>query len=145
MVAGCNLIFSPDMMLLLSNLNMLSADGRSYSFDHRANGYARGEGFSVVLIKRLSDAIQNGDTIRAVIRSTGSNQDGRTALGITRSSQKAQEALIRETYEKAKLRMEPTKFVESHGTATRVGDPIELNAIGAAFRKSRKANECLYV
>ena len=72
----------------------------SYSFDHRANGYARGEGFGIVIVKRLSDALRDGDTIRAVIRATGVNQDGRTP-GITQPSSKAQEALIRETYNRA--------------------------------------------
>ena len=69
------------MTMALANMGFLSPDGRCYSFDERANGYARGEGFAVIVIKPLSDAIQDGDTIRAVIRGTGSNQDGRTQCG----------------------------------------------------------------
>ncbi|KAM3069262.1 hypothetical protein ACMFMG_010772 [Clarireedia jacksonii] len=145
LVAGCNLILSPATMLLLDNQNLLSKHGRSYSFDKRADGYARGEGFSVLVLKRLSDAMRDGDTIRAVIRSTHSNQNGHTTAGITRTSRTAQENLIRETYEKAGLSMEPTKYVEAHGTGTRLGDAFEANAIGDTFRKGRKSKEPLYI
>lgn len=109
------MIFNPDFMLAMSNLNFLSHDSRSYSFDHRANGYARGEGIGVVVIKRLSDAVRDGDTVRAVIRSTGSNQDGRTP-GITVPNGTAQEDLIQETYRTGGLDMAATRFSEAHGT-----------------------------
>lgn len=132
-------------MLLLDNQNLLSKHGRSYSFDKRADGYARGEGFSALVLKRLSDAVQDGDTIRAVLRSTHSNQNGHTTAGITRTSRMAQENLIREAYEKAGLSMEPTKYVEAHGTGTRLGDAFEANAIGDTFRKGRKSKEPLYM
>ena len=100
--------------MALSNLGFLSRDSRCYSFDHRANGYARGEGFGVVVLKRVTDAIRDGDTIRAVIRSTGSNQDGKTP-GITLPSKDAQTRLIKETYQKAALDMRMTNFFEAHG------------------------------
>lgn len=103
----------------MSNLNFLSNDSRSYSFDHRANGYARGEGVGVVVIKLLSDALRDGDTIRAVIRSTAANQDGRTP-GITVPNGKAQRDLIRETYRMGGLNMSSTRFFEAHGTG-RIG------------------------
>ncbi|KAI9640546.1 hypothetical protein NHQ30_010844 [Ciborinia camelliae] len=141
MVAGCNLLFSPDLFLAYDNLSLLSPDGRSYSFDQRANGYSRGEGFAVLIIKRLADALENGDNIRAVIRSTGANQNGFSATGITQTNQKRQEALIKETYKKAGLDMGLTKFVEAHGTGTKLGDARELNALGNAFRTSRVAND----
>jgi acyl transferase domain-containing protein len=144
-VAGCNLIFAPDAWLLLDNLNVLSPDGFSHSFDNRAKGYARGEGFGVVIIKRLSDALRNGDTIRAVIRSSGTNQNGHMASGITRTNQEAQEALMTETYRKASLDMGLTRFVEAHGTGTKLGDAVEANAIGRAFRKNRNPNDFVYV
>ena len=137
-------MFNPDWMLLLSNMSFLSHDSRCFSFDHRANGYARGEGVSVVVIKRLSDAVRDGDTIRAVIRSTGSNQDGRTP-GITQPDQNAQEKLIRETYQKAGLDMSYTRYVEAHGTGTAIGDPIEARALGRAFRKHRSLKDPLFV
>ena len=137
-------MFNPDWMLLLSNMSFLSHDSRCFSFDHRANGYARGEGVSVVVIKRLLDAVRDGDTIRAVIRSTGSNQDGRTP-GITQPDQNAQETLIRETYQKAGLDMSCTRYVEAHGTGTVIGDPTEARALGRAFREHRSAKDPLFV
>jgi acyl transferase domain-containing protein len=103
----------------LSLMNFFSNDSRSYSFDHRANGYGRGEGFGVIVMKRLSDALRDGNTIRAVVRATASNQDGRTP-GITQPSRDAQERLIRKTYEKAHLDLGWTRYVEAHGTGTPV-------------------------
>ena len=114
-VAGSNLIFSPEFMFAMTNLNFLSIDSRCFSFDHRANGYARGEGIGVLIFKRLADAIKDGDTIRAVIRSTASNQDGWTP-GITVPSGHAQEELIRKTYENGGLEFSSTRFFEAHGT-----------------------------
>jgi len=131
-------------MHALTNMNMLSPDGECYSFDHRANGYARGEGFGVLVLKRLSDAIRDRDTIRALIRNTGCNQDGYTP-GITQPNSLAQESLIRETYSNAGLTMKHTRFFEAHGTGTPVGDPLESTAIGAAFRTTRTIDDPLYV
>ena len=147
--------------LCLSNLTFLSQDSRCFSFDDRANGYGRGEGVSVIVLKRLSDALEDGDTIRAVLRSTGSNQDGRTP-GITQPSEAAQELLIRQTYQKAKLDMGLTGYVEAHGTGTMVsrfvsnlprlvlnhiqlGDPIEANAIGEAFRGTHSEKDPIFM
>ena len=131
-------------MMMMSNMNMLSPDSRSWSFDSRANGYARGEGFGVVIIKLLRDAIRDGDTIRAVIRSTGLNQDGRTP-GITVPDGESQRELILDTYAKASLDRGPTRFFEAHGTGTPVGDPIEANSIGEVFKEFRTPEEPLYV
>jgi len=103
---------------------MMSPDSTCYSFDERANGYSRSEGFGVVLLKRLSKAIGDGDTIRGIIRSTGCNQDGHTP-GITQPSQAAQERLTRETYEHAGLDLDVTRYFEAHGTGTVLGDPTE--------------------
>jgi len=108
-------------MMSLSNLGFLSPDGLSYSFDERANGYSRGEGFGVVIIKTVSQALADNDTIRAVIRATHSNQDGKTP-GITQPSEAAQALLIRETYEEAGLDTRVTRFFEAHGTGTQIGD-----------------------
>lgn len=113
-MAGCNLILGPETSIGLSDLSFLSPDSKCYSFDSRANGYSRGEGIGVVVLKALAPAIKN-DTIRAVIRNTGTNQDGRTP-GITQPSSEAQEALIRETYQKAGLDMSTTDYFEAHGT-----------------------------
>lgn len=132
-------------MQAFSNVNMLSPDARCYSFDHRANGYGRGEGTGTLVIKRLADAIRDGDTIRAVIRSAGSNQDGLTPSGIMQPSGASQANLIRDTYARAGLSMGPTRFFEAHGTGTQVGDPIECNALGDAFRGFRTPDDPLYV
>ncbi|KAL2871600.1 type I polyketide synthase [Aspergillus lucknowensis] len=143
-VAGSNTLLGMDTSLILSNMNFLSPDSRCWSFDHRGNGYARGEGFGVLVLKRMSDALRDGDVIRAVIRSTGSNSDGRTP-GIAQPSGDAQEKLIRETYAKANLDPSVTRFFEAHGTGTAVGDPIEASAIGAVFGRHRSPDEPLYV
>lgn len=131
-------------MLSISKMGFGSPDGRSFSFDSRANGYGRGEGMGVVIIKRLSDAIRDGNVIRAVIRSTGSNQDGYTP-GVTQPSQEAQARLIRETYQKAGLDFSLTRYIEAHGTGTALGDPIEAGAIGSVFRGYRSPDAPLYV
>jgi len=132
------------MMHSLCAMNMLSPTSQCYSFDHRANGYARGEGFGVLVLKRLNDALRDGNTIQAIIRSTGCNQDGNTP-GITMPSPTAQEALIRDTYRKAGLSMLPTRYFEAHGTGTAVGDPIESAALGRAFRGVRTLQDPLVV
>ena len=118
----------------MSALGFLSPDSRCYSFDHRANGYSRGEGVGTVILKPLSAALRDGNTIRAVVRGTGVNSDGRTP-GITMPSKEAQETLIRDVYSKAGLDPRDTGFVEAHGTGTPAGDPVEAGAI-AIDRKS---------
>ncbi|KAH7398734.1 polyketide synthase-like protein [Phaeosphaeria sp. MPI-PUGE-AT-0046c] len=140
---GSNLSLVPDSTSLLSALNMMSPDSTCYSFDERANGYSRSEGFGVVLMKRLSQAIQDGDTIRAVIRSTGCNQDGHTP-GITQPSQSAQERLTQQTYDRAGLDLNTTRYFEAHGTGTVLGDPTEACAISNAFNV-RSPEEPLYI
>jgi len=98
----------------MTSLNFLGPDSKCYAFDHRANGYARGEGTSVVVLKPLKEALKDGDVIRAVIRGTGVNQDGKTP-GITLPSAQAQEELIRTTYKSAGLGFEDTHYFEAHG------------------------------
>lgn len=143
-VAGCNLLLDPDYSTILSDMHMLSPDSRCFTFDHRANGYSRGEGVGVVVLKRLSDALRNNDPIRAVIRSSGTNQDGRTP-GITQPDRHAQAQLIRETYQRAGLSMGHTRFFEAHGTGTAIGDPIEIGAIADCFHEHRTSSDPLYV
>lgn len=109
---------SPEMNITLSNMNFLSPDGKCYSFDHRASGYARGEGFASLVLKPLSKALEDGNPIRALIRSTGTNQDGHTASGITQPSKDSQAKLIQDTYQKAGLDMSATKLFEAHGQFT---------------------------
>ncbi|KAK3990438.1 Compactin diketide synthase mokB [Cladorrhinum sp. PSN332] len=135
-VGGANLMFMPELPMALSALHFLSPDAKCKTFDASANGYARGEGAAVVILKRLDAALRDGNVIRAVIRGTGVNQDGRTP-GITVPSSKAQEELIRNTYAAAGLDFTDTQYFEAHGTGTAVGDPAECSAIGATFGKSR--------
>ncbi|CAG8395028.1 unnamed protein product [Penicillium salamii] len=135
-VGGTNLILTPDMMHSLTAQRFLSPDGVSHSFDARANGYGRGEGIGAIIIKPLRDALADGDTIRAVIRGSGLNQDGRTP-GITMPAAAAQADLIRTAYADAGLSLADTGFFQAHGTGTALGDPIELSAIGATFGKAR--------
>ncbi|TGO92077.1 hypothetical protein BPOR_0011g00280 [Botrytis porri] len=144
LVGGANLVYHPDFMKMMSNGNFLSPDSQSWSFDDRANGYSRGEGIAVIVVKRLSDALRDGDTIRTIIRQSATNQDGRTP-GITLPSQQSQIELIERTYKDANLDMEPTRFFEAHGTGTKAGDPVEANAIGKAFRHCRSKEDPLYI
>jgi acyl transferase domain-containing protein len=129
---------------MLRNLQMLSPDSTSKPFDHKANGFARGEGLLAFVLKPLSVAIQDGDMIRAVVRAVASNQDGHTPL-LSQPNPVAQEKLIRFVYAQAGLGFEQTRYVEAHGTGTPVGDPIEMKAIGNVFRDSRSEKEPLYV
>lgn len=122
----------------------LSPDGLSKSFTSGVDGYGRGEGVVALILKRVSDAINDGDVIRAVIRGSGCNQDGRTP-GIGRPSVEAQQNLIARVYRDACLDLKKTRYFEAHGTGTAVGDPIEMKAIGRVFRTSRSAHEPLYV
>ncbi|KAF3392430.1 Compactin diketide synthase mokB [Penicillium rolfsii] len=135
-VSGVSILENPVETIGMSHHGLLGAQGRSFSFDARAEGYARGEGVGTVILKTLNAALRDGDTIRAVIRETGVNQDGRTP-GITVPSADAQERLIREVYWRAGLRMEQTRFVEAHGTGTSTGDPIEAEALSRAFKCRR--------
>ncbi|OJD32113.1 polyketide synthase [Diplodia corticola] len=144
LVGGTNLILMPEMQIAMTSLHFLSPDSKSQSFDHKANGYARGEGAAVVVLKPLADAIRDGNTIRAVIRGTGVNQDGKTP-GITLPSAKAQEDLIRATYAQAGLDMASTAYFEAHGTGTPAGDPLECSAIAATISAARPKDKPLLV
>ncbi|KAI1342766.1 hypothetical protein F5Y15DRAFT_428725 [Xylariaceae sp. FL0016] len=144
LVCAPNLILGPEGSMFLSNLNFLSSDGVCHSFDSRANGYARGEGVAAILLKPVADALRDKDMIRAVIRESASNQDGRTAT-MTQPSVQSQEALIRQVYRRAKIEYDRTRYFEAHGTGTPVGDPIEMKAIGRVFKSIRSKEEPLYV
>ncbi|KAK8054270.1 hypothetical protein PG996_013571 [Apiospora saccharicola] len=131
-VTGANVMLNPDTFKAIGSLGMLSPDGRSYAFDSRANGYGRGEGVATLVIKRLSDALAANDPIRAVIRETALNQDGKTDT-ITTPSGAAQVELMRECYRRAGLDPRGTQYFEAHGTGTPAGDPIEAGAMAAIF------------
>ena len=135
-VAGINIIESPCSNVGFSKLQATSVDGHSKAFDASANGYGRGEGGGVILLKRLSDAIRDNNEILGVIRATGINQDGKSN-GLTAPNGEAQEKLIRKTLSNAGLNNLDIDYVEMHGTGTKLGDPIEVNAVAAIYGKGR--------
>lgn len=133
---GTNLMLSADPFISETNLDMLSPDGRCHMWDARANGYARGEGIAVVVLKKLCDALADGDHIECIIRETGINQDGYTP-GITMPNPKAQTRLIRDVYSRAGLDLskeeDRCQYFEAHGTGTKAGDAVESRAIHETF------------
>ncbi|KAK3167997.1 Type I Iterative PKS [Lepraria neglecta] len=143
-VGGSNLTLSPDTFVALGSAGFLSADGKSFAFDSRANGFGRGEGVATLVIKRLKDALLAGDPVRAVIRETLLNQDGKKH-SITSPSQAAQAALMRDCYHRARLDPRDTQYFEAHGTGTKVGDPIEAGAIATVFQPGRPASQPLRI
>ncbi|KAK2058346.1 AMP-binding enzyme [Colletotrichum caudatum] len=138
-VAGSNLLLGPECYITESNLNMLSPTGKSRMWDAEANGYARGEGVAAVVLKRLSDAVADGDFIECIVRETGVGQDGHTN-GITTPSAESQASLIRRVYAKAGLDVikDGCQYFEAHGTGTPAGDPVEAEAIHSVFIDSSR-------
>ncbi|KAL2164963.1 hypothetical protein VTH06DRAFT_259 [Thermothelomyces fergusii] len=139
-VGATNAILSPDIMVGMTNLHFLSPDSTCYAFDARANGYARGEGVAALILKPLHAAVRDGDSIRAVIRGTAVNSNGRTP-GITMPSRRAQVSLIRSAYEQGRCDPAVTGYFEAHGTGTPAGDPVEASAIGEALGPYRRGGE----
>ncbi|KAI1455535.1 ketoacyl-synt-domain-containing protein [Annulohypoxylon moriforme] len=133
-VAGANLIQSPEQQLATMKAGVLSKTSTCHTFDSSADGYGRADGIGALLVKRLSNAIRDGDTVRAVIRGTAVNSNGKTN-GITLPSADGQEAVIRKAYAQAGLGYEETAYIECHGTGTAVGDPIEVEAVSRVFKK----------
>lgn len=133
LVAGTNLIWGPSMTITMSQNGVLSPEGICRTFDKNADGYGRGEAINAVYIKPLHAAIRDGNRIRAVIRATGTNFDGRTP-NITSPCPDSQEALIRNTYKRAGIEViEQTALFECHGTATVVGDTVEASVVAKIF------------
>ncbi|KAF9875052.1 hypothetical protein CkaCkLH20_07318 [Colletotrichum karsti] len=143
-VGGTNLMLLPDIMGAMTRLHFLSPDGKCQSFDHKGNGYARGEGAGFCVLKPLDLALKDGDVIRGVIRNTAVNQDGHTP-GITLPAADAQEALIRRVYAEAGLSLADTTYVEAHGTGTPAGDPVEAAALAATFGSARESGNPVYM
>ena len=140
---GVNAILTPDVTITFSRASMLSPDGHCKAFDSRANGYVRGEGAGMVVLKPISRAIADGDRIHAVIRATAVNQDGRTTT-ITVPSLDAQVEMLQEVCRRAAIDPSEINYVEAHGTGTAVGDPIEAEAIGRVFGKRHAdGSKCL--
>ncbi|MDR1968201.1 MAG: acyltransferase domain-containing protein [Burkholderiaceae bacterium] len=133
---GVNALLTPSYTVAESRAGMLSPTGRSKTFDSRADGYVRGEGAGLVVLKTLARAQADGDHVYAVIRATAVNQDGHSD-GITVPSGDAQATLMRRALSQAGLAPRQLHYVEAHGTGTPVGDPIEANAIGSVVREGR--------
>ena len=144
LAGGANAILVPDHNVLLSKARMLAPDGRCKTFDAAADGYVRGEGCGIVVLKRLSDAQADGDRVLAIIRGTATNQDGRSS-GLTVPNGPAQEALIREAIEASRVDPGEVGYVEAHGSGTSLGDPIEIRALNAALCPTRDAARPLLV
>ncbi|PSF38587.1 polyketide synthase [Aphanothece hegewaldii CCALA 016] len=132
LVGGVNTILLPEVSINFSKARMLSPESRCKTFDASANGFVRSEGCGVIVLRRLSDASALHDNILAVIRGSAINQDGRSS-GLTVPNGPAQQAVIRQALENAKVESEEVSYIETHGTGTALGDPIEVGALGAVF------------
>ncbi|CAK0764450.1 Acyltransferase domain-containing protein [Gammaproteobacteria bacterium] len=143
LVAGVQLNLTPPMQVFFARTQSLSPDGRCFTFDARANGLVFGEGVGVVVVRRLSDAQRDGQPILAVIRATTVNHDGASG-GLTVPNESAQEALIRDALQRARISPSTIDYVETHGTATPLGDPIEVGALRAVFG-DRPSNQPLRI
>jgi acyl transferase domain-containing protein/acyl carrier protein len=141
---GVNVMASPHTMVSLTRFGGLAPDGQCKAFDARADGFGRGEGGGVVILKPLSVAIAAGDTIHCVIRATGSNNDG-PSNGLTAPNPEAQEKLLRQVYARAQVELGSVGYLETHGTGTALGDPIEAGAIGAVFAQARAGGPPLLI
>jgi len=141
---GVNRIITPEATINFSKANMLAVDGRCKTFDASANGYVRGEGCGMIVLKRLSDALADGDPIQAVIRGSAVNQDGRSS-GLTVPNGPSQQALIREALANGGLEPSHVSYIEAHGTGTALGDPIELGALTGVFGAQRSPDQPLWV
>ncbi|KAI0147403.1 reducing type I polyketide synthase 10 [Xylariaceae sp. FL1272] len=141
-VAGANLIQSAEQHMATMKAGVLSATSACHTFDASADGYGRGEGIGALYLKRLSDALRDGDPIRSVVRSTAINANGHTS-GITLPSAAGQAAVIRKAMDKGGIHPDDITYVECHGTGTKVGDAIELDGLADVFM--RRADQPLYI
>lgn len=144
LAAGVNVILSPQWSIAATKSHMLAPDGRCKTFDARADGFVRGEGCGVVVLKRLSDALADGDRVLAVIRGSAMGQDG-SSSGFTVPNKLAQEAVIQAALANAGVQPHQVGYAEAHGTGTALGDPIEVRALGAVMGQGRSTDRPLLV
>jgi acyl transferase domain-containing protein/acyl carrier protein len=144
LACGTNLMLAPSTYIAECQAQMLAPDGRCKTFDARADGYGRGEGCGVVVLKRLSDAERDGDRILALIRGSAINQDGRSG-GLTVPNGLAQEQVIRQALKNGNVTPDQIDYIEAHGTGTRLGDPIEITALAHLFGPSHSPTNPLWV
>lgn len=142
LAGGVSIMHTPNFYKLASRAGMLSKDGKCYAFDSRANGFVPGEGVGVVVLKRLKDALRDGDPVYGIIKGSLTNQDG-TTNGIVAPSSVSQTKLEKAVYEKFAIHPETISYIEAHGTGTSLGDPIEFDALQTAFRSfTQRKNFC---
>ena len=144
LAGGVQVTLSPMNSIVFSKLRMLAADGRCKTFDARGDGFVEGEGCAVLVLKRLSDALSDGDRIIALVRSSAVNQDGASS-GLTAPNGPSQEAVIRAALERGAVRPEEIDYVEAHGTGTALGDPIEVQALAAVLGEGRPPERPLLI
>jgi len=144
LAGGVHLNLSPEVSVFLSRTGALAPDGRCKAFDAGADGFGRGEGGGVVLLKRLSDARAADDPILAIIRGSATNHDGQSS-GLTVPNQRAQDALLQKALQQAAVEPEEVGYVEAHGTGTVLGDPIEVESLAKVFGEGRPADRPLYI
>ncbi|MDF5715348.1 MAG: aminotransferase class III-fold pyridoxal phosphate-dependent enzyme [Rhizonema sp. NSF051] len=144
LVGGVNLILSPSLNIAFSQAGMMSADGRCKTFDAKADGYVRGEGCGVLVLKRLSEAQRDQDNILAIIKGSAVNQDGLTN-GLTAPNGLSQQRVIRQALKSAGVAPAQISYIETHGTGTSLGDPIEIRAIKAVLMEGRSLHQPCYI
>ncbi len=144
LVGGVNLILTPQLTIAFSQAQMMSANGRCKTFDASADGYVRGEGCGVVVLKRLRDAQRDGDNILAVIKGSAVNQDGRSN-GLTAPNGLSQQQVICQALKNAGVKPAQISYVEAHGTGTSLGDPIEVNSLKEVLMQGRDASEPCWI
>jgi acyl transferase domain-containing protein len=134
LAGGVNILLSPGLGISFCKARMIAPDGHCKTFDAAANGFVRGEGCGILVLKRLSDAVAAGDKILALVRGTAVNHDGASG-GLTVPSGPSQQSVIRRALSNAGIQPEQVGYVEAHGTGTSLGDPIEVGALGTVFQK----------
>jgi thioester reductase-like protein len=140
LVGGVSLMLSPEPFITYSHARMMASDGRCKTFDASADGYVRGEGCGVVVLKRLEDALRDGDNIQAVVKGTAVNQDG-LSNGLTAPNGPSQQAVIRQALKNAGVTPDKISYVETHGTGTSLGDPIEFKSLKAVLMENRQPDQ----
>ena len=144
LVGGVNLMLSPELTETFSLAGMMAQDGRCKTFDADADGYVRGEGCGVVILKRLDRAIADRDNILAVIKGSAINQDGRSN-GLTAPNGLSQQSVIRQALANAQVTPDQISYIEAHGTGTSLGDPIEVNSLKTVLMQGREAEQSCYL
>jgi natural product biosynthesis luciferase-like monooxygenase protein/amino acid adenylation domain-containing protein len=144
LVGGVNLILSPETTVVFSQARMMAPDSRCKTFDASADGYVRSEGCGMVILKRLEDAIEDGDRVLAVIKGSAVNQDG-LSNGLTAPNGPAQQAVIRQALENAQVEPAQISYIEAHGTGTELGDPIEVKSLKAVLGEKRSLDQTCWL